>query len=231
MSLIIQKIKLPPQFWPRLEELLSKATTCVRCMLKNRSKDSTKDYPELPSVLAKALIRKYQRNAQCQNASKLVLAVCGDKGKQVKLNPEGFRVPAFFKREIIRVSAWLHPIEGFIHNVEFLCRKGQWYAHVCYATKVQTPITPEGCIGIDRNSVGNVAVLADSHNGKVRHLGFDPFRTKYVWRHRKKNLQRFCKGRLLHPSETNKAEEQNTRIIRSQNRLCPMPRSIAAQLP
>jgi IS605 OrfB family transposase len=198
MSLIIQKIKLLPHFWPRLDELSKVAAACASRMLKNRAACSTKDYPELPSVLAKALVRKYQRNQECRNVTRLVLAVCGDKGKQLKLVEGGFRIPAFFKKQVIPVATWLHPINGFIRNVEFLCRKSEWFAHVCYATKCEEPIKPSGCIGVDRNSVGNVAVLADPHNGKVEHLGFNPAPTKYIWRHRKKNLQRRGKRRLLH---------------------------------
>jgi len=198
MSLVIQKVKLDPRFWPRLEELSAKAHRCVRRMLRNRAQDSTRHYPELPSVLAKALIRKYQRNWECRKVTKLILAVCGDKGRQIKLVEGGFRVAAFFRKTVIEVSCWLHPIEGPIRNVEFLCRQGEWFVHICYVSKCEHPIIPEGCIGIDRNSVGNVAVLADPRNGKVLHLGFNPARTKYVWRHRKKNLQRRGKRRLLH---------------------------------
>jgi putative transposase len=54
-----------------------------------------------------------------------------------------------------------------------------------------------GTIGVDRNSVGAVATLADPQNGKVLHLGFDPARTKAVWRGRRANLQSLGKRRLL----------------------------------
>src|ERR1700736_1667253 len=118
MSLIIQKVKLQEQFWPQLEKLSGTATECVSRMLKHRDKGSTSDYPELPSVLVKALVRKYQRNTRCKTLNRIALAVCGDKGKQVKLESGGFRVPAFLKKEIIPVASWLHPIEGHIRNVE-----------------------------------------------------------------------------------------------------------------
>jgi IS605 OrfB family transposase len=52
-------------------------------------------------------------------------------------------------------------------------------------------------IGVDRNSVGHVATMADPQTGKVLHLGFNPARTKAAWRGRKKNLQRQGKNRLL----------------------------------
>jgi IS605 OrfB family transposase len=55
-----------------------------------------------------------------------------------------------------------------------------------------------GTVGVDRNSVGDVATLADPQNGKVLHLGFNPAYTKDVWRRRKANLQSLGKMRLLH---------------------------------
>lgn len=198
MALIIQKIKVPGAHWTRLEELRLASMPCVERMLRNRGETSSRFYPEIPCVLAKSLVTKYQRNNACKAIERLVLPVCGDKGKQVKLHLEGFRVPAFFKKAVIPVSAWLHPIDGHIRNVEFIRRSGEWYAHVCYSVVCPDPIKPDGCIGVDCNSVGNVAVLADPHNGKVQHQGFNPARTKYSWRHRKKNLQRRGKRRLLH---------------------------------
>ena len=52
-------------------------------------------------------------------------------------------------------------------------------------------------IGVDRNSVGHVATMADPQTGAVLHLGFNPARTKAAWRRRKANLQRAKKNRLL----------------------------------
>ena len=52
-------------------------------------------------------------------------------------------------------------------------------------------------VGVDRNSVGHVATMADPQTGKVWHLGFKPARTKAAWRGRKANLQRARKNRQL----------------------------------
>ena len=79
------KVVVSQDFHPRLEELETLARRAVKRMLRDRSKASTKDYPELPSVLAKALVRKYQRNAKMRSIKNIVLPVCGDKGRQVKM--------------------------------------------------------------------------------------------------------------------------------------------------
>lgn len=209
MSLIIQKIKLEKKFWSRLEQLRDVAVNCAVRMLKDRDKNSTSDYPELPSVLSKALIRKYQQNSECKNVNRLVLLVCGDKGKQVKLEKEGFRVPAFFKKEVIPVGAWIHPIEGYIRHVEFLYRKGEWFAHVCYATLCASPIKAEGCVGVDRNSVGNIAVLADPQNGSVKILGVSASPFKHNFRRRKAGLM--SHGRRRQASQLRRKQERRTK--------------------
>jgi IS605 OrfB family transposase len=207
MSLIIQKVKIPCEYWPRLEALNQAAQVSVHKMLDDRSKDTSKFYPEIPCVLAKALIRKYQRNPKCERVQNLVLPVCGDKGKQVKLVEGGIRIPAFFKKEVIP-SMFMHPVEGFIRNVEFFHRQGEWYAAICYSTPCAAPIKPQGCIGVDRNSVGNIAVLADPQNGKVRILGISAAPFKYNFRRRKARL--LSQGRRRQVSRLRRKQARRT---------------------
>jgi IS605 OrfB family transposase len=207
MSLVIQKIKAPEAFCPRLEELVRAADPCVRQMLAHRELSSSKYYKEIPCVLAKSLIAKYQRNSKCQKVQNLVLPVCGDKGKQIKLGEKGIRIPAFFKKESLPVT-FLHPVDGFIRNAEFFHRRGQWYAAICYTAPSAKPIKPEGCIGVDRNSVGNVAVLADPQNGKVRVLGPSAASFKYNFRRRKARL--LSQGRRRQVSKLRKKQSRRT---------------------
>jgi IS605 OrfB family transposase len=165
-------------------------------MVADRSKHSTKYYHSIPSVVSKGLIDKYQRNKRCKSVKHLVMPIHGDKGKAVKLVPDGFRIPAIFGKAVIKTE-WRYPIDKYIRYVELLHRNGNWFASVSYNTKSAELIKPIGCVGVDRNSVGNIAVMADPQNGYVEHLGFNPARTKEVWRGRKKNLQKAGKNRLL----------------------------------
>jgi len=165
-------------------------------MIRDRRKSSSKYFKDIPCVVAKSLIAKYQRNRRCKKISRVVIPICGDKGKQVKLITPGIRVPALFKKEILPVR-WLRPVSGFIRQVEFFKRDSKWFCSICYNTPAATPLMVEGVIGIDRNSVGNVAMLADPQNGKVRRLGFNPAATKAVFRNRRKNLQKAGKYKLL----------------------------------
>jgi IS605 OrfB family transposase len=178
-------------------------------MLANRDKTSSKYYPDIPCVLAKSLVSKYQHNHRCQSITRLTLPICGDKGKQVKLIDGGFRIPSVFGKAVIQTN-WRHPVMGFIRQAELLQRNGDWFAAVSYNTVGSEPINPEFCVGVDRNSVGNIAVMADPTTGYVEHLGFNPARTKATWRGRKSNLQKAGKNRLL--SKIKHKQERRTKL-------------------
>jgi len=194
--IVTQLVKIPSSFIPSLDRLYGAAFEAVEQMLANREKTSTKFYPNIPSVIAKSLKTKYQCNPRCQSVKHLILPICSDKGRVIKLVPEGFRIPAVFGKAII-LTEWRHPIDGHIRQVELMRRNGKWFAAVCYNTAGAKPIEATTCIGVDRNSVGNVAVMADPTSGYVEHLGFNPARTKEVWRNRRKNLQKAKRNRLL----------------------------------
>ncbi|HZS43426.1 MAG TPA: transposase [Candidatus Paceibacterota bacterium] len=191
------KIKCPDFLRPVLDSLVPKARACVDRMLAHRDQSSSKYYHEIPSAISKSLIAKYQRNKKCKSVTNLVLPISGDKGRQIKLEAGGLRIPALFKKEILPVI-WLRLPVGFIRSAEFFMRKGGWYAAVCYNAKADKQFVCTGTVGVDRNSVGAVATLADPQSGKVLHLGFNPAKTKEVWRGRKANLQGLGKKRLLH---------------------------------
>ena len=165
-------------------------------MLKDRGLSSSKYWKEVPCVVAKSLIAKYQRNPKCKNIKSLVIPICGDKGKQVKLVNGGIRVPAIFKKAVIPAKfPW--PIVGFVRSVEFFKRNGQWLMSACVNTPCDPPIDITGVVGVDRNSVGNVAVMADIQTGKVLKLGIDPSGTKRCFRGRRRKLQKEAKNALL----------------------------------
>lgn len=191
------KVKIPNHLTSVLNRLSVSARPCVERMLAHRDQSSSKFYHEVPCVIAKSLISKYQRNKKCKQVTNLVLPLCGDKGKQIKLEAGGVRIPTLFKKEILPI-VWLRSPVGFIRSAEFFMRGGDWYCAVCYNAKAEKQFPCTGTVGVDRNSVGAVATLADPQNGKVLHLGFNPARTKAVWKGRITNLQSLGKRRLLH---------------------------------
>lgn len=190
-------ITVPDSFVPVLDSLLFRVRQDVLPrMLHDRKLSSSKYYPEVPCVIAKSLITKYQRNKKLVTVKHLVLPICGDKGKQIRLADGGIKIPALFKKEVLPV-AFPKTVYGFIRSIEFFQRGGQWRVSICYWTPVIAERTLEGCIGVDRNSIGNVAVMADPQNGKVQHLGFNPARFKQNFRNRRAKLQSRGKCRTL----------------------------------
>jgi putative transposase len=187
-----------------LKEIETRCRSIVNRMLANRSETSSKFYKEIPCVIAKSLSSKYQRNLKCKSVKRIVIPVCGDKGKQIKIVEGGVRIPALFKKSVLPVY-FPRKISGHVRNVEIYQRGGRWFANFCVNVAVDLPVKVSGVIGVDRNSVGNIAVMADLQTGHVRHMGFNPARTKSCWRGRKKNLQRQGKRRLLSKLRKNHA--------------------------
>lgn len=195
------KIKIPDTLAHCLNGLLPLVSASVAHMLRNRNESSSRYYPELPCVVSKGLIAKYQRNRKFRTVSNVVIPICGDKERQIKLEGDGVRIPALFQKEILPL-AFVHPCisdERGRRNIsaEFFMRGGEWYGAFSYNTPAAPRFQPTGMVGVDRNSVGHVATMADPQTGRVLHLGFNPAPTKAAWRGRKKNLQRQGKNRLL----------------------------------
>jgi putative transposase len=191
------KVKIPDTLAHGLDDLLGRCAIAVERMLSDRNLSSSKYYSDLvPCVVSKSLVTKYQKNPKCKRVRNLVIPVCGDKGKQIKLAEEGVRIPSLFKKEVLPV-AWPREIVGHVRSVELFRRNGEWFATFCYNTTKTVSQPFNGVIGVDRNSVGNIAVLSDPQTGAVRKMGICPARTKFVFRRRRKNLQRAGKTRLL----------------------------------
>lgn len=179
-------------------------------MIANRDKRSSKDYPTLPCVLSKSLLRKYQRNKKLRSVKNLVLPVCGDKGKQVKQEGNGIRVPAFFKKEVLPVE-FPKLLVGFVRGVEFFKRDRKWFCSISYNTPLEPPHNFSTTLGVDRNSVGNVATIACPETGMVRFLGPNAAKLKENYRNRRKNLQKAGKFSLL--KKLNRKQSRRTRDI------------------
>lgn len=178
-------------------------------MLEDRTKNSSKYWKTIPCVVSKSLISKYQRNKKCEKVKNLVIPICGDKGKQVKLKNNKLRIPAIFKKETIDIFP-LKPIVGNILAVEFFKKKNQWFLSYCYNTPITLTETI-GFIGIDKNARGNIATLADPEIGKVKRLGPDIKGWKDNLKNRKAKLQRKRKLRLL--NKINRKQSNRTRDI------------------
>lgn len=190
------KVLVPDGLRRVLDGLYPLALEAARGMLKHRDLNSSKHWKTIPCVVSKTLIDKYQKNRKCKEIRNLAIPICGDKGRQIKFVEGGIRIPALFKKAVFPVRFPL-PVEGHVRQVEFFRREGRWFASVCYNTPRKKEVQSLGVVGVDRNSVGNIAVMADLQTGKVFKLGPNPAKTKEVFRNRRKNLQKEGKKRLL----------------------------------
>jgi len=182
------KTVVPHEYSFLLDELFDKSKIEVNKMLVNRGESSSKYYKTIPCVVAKSLISKYQKNKKCKELHSLVLPICGDKGKQVKIVEGGIRIPALFKKDIIPIL-FPRPIVGFIRQVEFFKRNKIWQMSYSYNTPIKaTPIFQDVYLGVDRNSVGNVAAVS-LPNGEHKLLGFDTAGFTKNFRNRRAKLQ------------------------------------------
>jgi putative transposase len=182
------KIVVPHVFDSFLDNLYQKSILCAKDMIADRTKNSSKYYKTIPCVVSKSLITKYQKNKKCKQIKKLVIPICGDKGKQVKIVDGGLRIPAIFKKEVIPVN-FPKPVIGTVRQVEFFKRNKKWYMSYSYNSPcVKTEVT-SNFIGIDRNSVDNVATIADISTGKFRKIGPCTATITENFRNRRKKLQ------------------------------------------
>lgn len=210
------KIVIPSHLYPILNDLHFKSNIEVQRMLENRDQNSSKYYKSIPCVVSKSLISKYQKNKKLKLVKNLVLPICGDKGKQIKIVENGIRIPAIFKKEILNLI-FPKPIEGFVRQVEFFKRNKTWFMSFSYnSPKIQAKIKEDSFIGIDRNSVGNVAVVA-LPNDKTLHLGQDVSGITKNFRNRRAKLQ--SKGakdalKKIKRKHTNRIKEINHKVSR-----------------
>lgn len=195
LGVVTYKVKIPVAYWPQLNQLERASKIVLERMLANRKETSSKFYKEVPCVIAKSLSAKYQRNARCVAVRRICLPICGDKGKQVKLVAGGLRVPAIFKKEVIQCQFPL-PVSGFVRHVELFKRSGDWFMAYTYNTACAAPIIPHGVIGVDRNSVGNIATIVAPQANQVRFIGFNAGRWKSNFRSRKAKVMSQGRKRL-----------------------------------
>lgn len=182
------KIVVSHNFHSLLDTLYQDSLLCAKEMIKDRTKNSSKYYKSIPCVVSKSLISKYQRNKKLKEIKKLVIPICGDKGKQVKIVEGGIRIPAIFKKEIIPITV-PKPIVGAIRQVEFFKRNKVWFMSYSYNTPCIKTEVFSGFIGVDRNSVDNVATIADVSTGKFRKIGSCTSSLTKNFRNRRANLQ------------------------------------------
>ena len=86
------------------------------------------------------------------------------------------------------------------------------YAHVSVTVPEKPVIEPQAWFGVDRNTTGHIAVVANPQTGKVWKLGKKAEHIRRKYREIRRKIQKAKKYRLL-----NKIKNRESRVIRDLN--------------
>lgn len=144
-------------------EELKKARAVAQHVIKHKT-SSSKDVKHigLKSVIANQILRKYGRNKTIKKVRNVNLCIPNQGIKVDKVKREiwvsciKLRLQYEFKQDFDKINQ----IE--IDNT---------YAYVAVTVKEPEPEEPDNWIGVDMNTKGHVAVMADPRTGKVTKLG------------------------------------------------------------
>ncbi len=160
----------------------------------------------LKSEISNQIIRKYARNKYLKKVRNIVIPVTGRDVKYeegiitIKSMKWSFRCDIRYEYEKI-------------HFIEM----NDTHAHVCVSVESHTTISSGKYIGIDLNSTGHIAVMADPTTGKVRKLGKDIPEIRRKSYFKRKNLQsrgKYGAIKRLGKKESNKVNDRLNKIAK-----------------
>jgi putative transposase len=157
----------------------------------------------LKSIIANQILRKYSRNKKIKDVKSVELTIPNqgihvDKEKQEIYIPSlKLTLPYIFRNDFEKVD-----------QIEIDDR----YAHVSVSVPDKPAIEPQTWLGVDRNTTGHVAVVANPQTGKVWKLGKKAEHIHRKYREIRRKLQRAKKHRLL-----KKIKNRESTVIRDLN--------------
>lgn len=205
------KIVVPNKLHTPLDALHTKSKVCVKRMLENRRNSSSKHYPEIPAILSKSLIRKYQKNKKLKAVKSLVLPISGGESG-VNFKDGRLIIKSFFGKDCLNLHLPYKMTENRLRGLEFFKRDGVWFLSYSYKVLVQKQLEIKSVIGVDRNSKGNVATIANTTTGKVKKLGPCTQSITANFRNRRAKLQKKGAIRAL-----KKIKRNQSRVIKDIN--------------
>ncbi|PYB68408.1 transposase [Thermoplasma sp. Kam2015] len=166
---------------------------------------SSKDVKQfgLKSIIANQILRKYSRNKKIKNVKSVKLTIPNqgihvDKEKhEIYIPSLKLTFPYIFRNDFEKIN-----------QIEI----GDVYAYVSVTVPDKRLIEPQVWLGIDRNTTGHIAVVAEPQTGKVWKLGKRAEHIHRKYREIRRKLQKAKKYRLL-----KKIKNRESRIIRDLN--------------
>ena len=194
------KIKHNRNFNPELE----KGKKIAEFVLTHKTR-SSKDVKQfgLKSAIANQILRKYGNNRKIKNVGRIKLTIPSQSIKSNK-DERTIEIPCLKFKTIYNFRNDFDKI----NQIEL----DNQYAYVSVSIKEQPQITPKVWLGLDRNTTGHVAVLANPSTGKVMKLGKEALHIHNKYRNIRRKMQKAGKFGVL-----KKIKRRESNIIRNIN--------------
>ena len=185
-----------------LGEELAKARKVAEFALTTKSWSSAQvKHIGLKSAIACQILKKYSRNKAVKKVRRVVLTI---PGQSVKVQGKELCIPCL---KLHLDTSHLPKFEK-VNQVE--CDRE--FASVTVTVPEIPMYDLKGYIGIDRNTTGHVAVVADPNTGKVWKLGSSCHHIHQKYKDARRKLQK--QGRY---KEVKKIKQRESHIVRDQN--------------
>jgi putative transposase len=157
----------------------------------------------LKSMVANQILRKYSRSNTAKSVKSVKLAV-PNQGIKVDRDTNTISAPC------LKLSLRYEFPDNFekVNQIEI----GSEYAYVSVSIPEPELIKAEKWIGVDRNTVGHIAVVADPESGKVIKLGKSALHIHQKYKNLRKGLQK--KGKY---GKVKQIKDRESRIVKDIN--------------
>lgn len=157
----------------------------------------------LKSMIANQILRKYSRSNTAKSVKSVKLAV-PNQGIKVDRDTKTISAPC------LKLSLKYEFPDNFekVNQIEV----GEEYAYVSVSIPEPELVNAEKWIGVDRNTVGHIAVVADPESGKVIKLGKSALHIHQKYKNIRKGLQK--KGKY---GKVKQLKDRESRIVKDIN--------------
>jgi putative transposase len=157
----------------------------------------------LKSMISNQILRKYSRSNTAKSVKSVKLAV-PNQGIKVDRDTKTISAPC------LKLSLKYEFPDNFekVNQIEV----GEEYAYVSVSIQETELIKAEKWIGVDRNTVGHIAVVADPESGKVIKLGKSALHIHQKYKNIRKGLQK--KGKY---GKVKQLKDRESRIVKDIN--------------
>jgi len=185
------------------EELVRARAVAKQVLVQKTFSSKDVKHIGLKSMIANQILRKYGRNKKIKHIHTVNLTI-PNQGIKVDKEKHEIRVPClklllhyYFKQNFEKVN-----------QIEV----DKDYAYVSITTKEPEPSEVVKWIGIDLNTTGHVAVIANPETGKVKKLGKRAEHVHKKYKNIRRRMQKAGKYRLV-----KKIKNRESRIVRDTN--------------